>query len=408
MIHPRFGDLTKSAVVSLPPPSGRRLFFREDRTLIIHLTVTGRCNARCPGCINSTITTNHQTARDTVITFEETQPERDTEIIQQISRRFPRRPVSVCFYGGEPFLALRKMVESWRRLRASLLTRRLRFMVYTNAGFVAQAVRQKPEFLRDIWLFSVSIDGDRAQHNRSRPGTELTTIRSNLRLLKKIRRGQVLMWSTLRENQTLAACHDEFRRLLNQGLVEHWYWHWPEIVEPFRDFESYARRYEQDLNRVLRWFTEGLQHGRLISVIHISELIIFLLTGRRRRHTGCAIERFRNYDIVNGRIFSCVDLPAELGDLQKNHDPARLISYKSALGCYQCGIHGYCGGRCPVQGLYGSRERTLQYCQLMRLHVAIVRDYLKPIRAALRKHRYKLQDLYDRSAYLTRFTDVTP
>lgn len=408
MFHPRYGDLTQSAAVSLLSSTARRIFFKEDRTLIIHLTVTGRCNARCPGCINSTITTNHQVDRDTVHTFEETQPSRDTGIILNISRRFPRRPVSVCFYGGEPFLALEKMTDCWRRLRRSPLSPRLRFMVYTNAGFMDLAIRQEPEFIRDLWLLSVSIDGDHAQHNRSRPGTDLAVIRRNLRLMKEIRRGQVLMWSTLRENQRLAVCQDEFRRLLNRSLVEHWYWHWPETIEPFRDFENYARHYEQDLHRVLQWYTESLAHGRLLSIIHISELIIFLLTGRQRRHTGCAIERFRNYDIVNGRIFSCVDLPAELGDLQKNRDPEKLISYKSTLDCYRCGIHGYCGGRCPVQGLYGLQERTLQYCQLMRLHVAIVRDYLKPIRAALKKHRFSLQDLYDRSAYLTRFTDVTP
>jgi len=191
-------------------------------------------------------------------------------------------------------------------------------------------------------------------------------------------------------------------------MVNHWFWHWPEIAEPFRDFDGYARHYEQDLDRVMRRYTEMLQRGRLMSVIHINELILFLITGRRRGHTGCAIERFKNYDIVNGRIFSCVDLPAELGDLEKNKDPQRLISYKTGLGCYQCGAHGYCGGRCPVQGLYGSQVRTRQYCELMRLHIAVVRDFIKPIRAAMRKHRMRVQDLYDRSAYLTRFTDVTP
>lgn len=408
MIHPCFGDLASGSSVALSRPAKRRIRFQEDRTLIIHLTVTGRCNARCAGCINSTITTNHRGSRDAVITFPETVPQRDTKIVTDICRRHPGRPVGVCFYGGEPFLALDKMTDCWSILRQSRFSRRIRFMVYTNAALVTEAIRRSPLFIRDLWLFSVSIDGDLQQHNRSRPGTDLAEIRRALRDLHAVRRGHVLMWSTLREDQSLAACFGEFQRLVRSRMVNHWFWHWPEIAEPFRDFDGYARHYEQDLDRIMRRYTEMLQRGRLMSVIHINELILFLITGRRRGHTGCAIERFKNYDIVNGRIFSCVDLPAELGDLEKNKDPQRLISYKTGLGCYQCGAHGYCGGRCPVQGLYGSQVRTRQYCELMRLHIAVVRDFIKPIRAAMRKHRMRVQDLYDCSAYLTRFTDVTP
>lgn len=408
MNHPRIGDLASGASVVIRRPDPPRIRFQEDQTLIIHLTVTGRCNARCAGCINSTITTNQRGTRDAVMTFEETVPERDAGIVMDICRRHPGRSVGVCFYGGEPFLALDKMTAGWSILRRSRFSRRIRFMVYTNAALVEEAIRSAPRFIRDLWLFSVSIDGDLRQHNRSRPGTDLAAIRRALRELRPVRRGQVLMWSTLREDQSLAACFGEYQRLARQGLVEHWYWHWPEIVEPFLDLAGYARRYERDLDRIVRAYTESLRRGSLLSIIHLSELVVFLLTGRRRRHTGCGIERFRNFDIVGGRIFSCVDLPAEIGDLAINRDPARLVSYKAGLGCLECGVGNYCGGRCPVQGLYGSQERTRQYCELMRLHVAVVQDHIGPIRAALEKRRLDVQDLYDRSAYLTRFTDVTP
>mgnify|MGYP001573788508 CR=1 FL=1 len=159
---------------------------------------------------------------------------------------------------------------------------------------------------------------------------------------------------------------------------------------------------------VMDGYVRELERGDLPPIIHINELVLFLLTGRQRGHTGCAIELLKNYDIVGGKIYSCVDLPAELGDLERNKDPRRLVAYKDELGCYECPVHGYCGGRCPVQGRYGSQERTRQYCRLMKLHVGVVRKRLPRIRTALEKNRIGIQEIYDRSAYLTRFTDVTP
>jgi radical SAM protein with 4Fe4S-binding SPASM domain len=191
-------------------------------------------------------------------------------------------------------------------------------------------------------------------------------------------------------------------------LVDHFYWHWPEIVEPFDDFEEYARRYARDLDGIMDRYLREIERAVLPPIIHINELVLFLLTGRRRGHTGCAVELLKNYDIVGGKIYSCVDLPPELGDLERNKDPGRLVAYRGKLGCFKCPVRGYCGGRCPVQGLYGSLQRTREYCRLMELHVGVVRKFLPRIRAALEKNRIGIQEIYDRSAYLTRFTDVTP
>lgn len=382
--------------------------FKEDQTLIIHLTVTGRCNARCKGCINSAITLGNPAPRDSLVTFEDTRPGRDLRIIRRIAARHPRKRIGLCFYGGEPFLAAEKMVDVWRRVKGSALGKRTRYMVYTNAARVRESIARYPAFIRDIWLFSVSIDGSRRQHNRARPGTDLTAIIESLRALKEVRQGQVLMWSTLREEQSLANCYDEFITLKREGLVDHFYWHWPEIVGPFNDIDGYARRYARELERIMDGYVRELERGDLPPIIHINELVLFLLTGRQRGHTGCAIELLKNYDIVGGKIYSCVDLPPELGDLEKNKDPRRLVKYQDGLGCFECPVYGYCGGRCPVQGLYGSLERTRQYCRLMRLHVGVVRERLPRIRMALEKNRISIQEIYDRSAYLTRFTDVIP
>ncbi|MFZ5770971.1 MAG: hypothetical protein ACOY4W_06040, partial [Thermodesulfobacteriota bacterium] len=57
IIHPRFGNLGQPRAVNLTGSCGPPLLpaVREKNPAYIHLSVTGRCNARCRGCINSAI-----------------------------------------------------------------------------------------------------------------------------------------------------------------------------------------------------------------------------------------------------------------------------------------------------------------------------------------------------------------
>jgi radical SAM protein with 4Fe4S-binding SPASM domain len=160
-----------------------------------------------------------------------------------------------------------------------------------------------------------------------------------------------------------------------------------------------------------------LEEGFLLPLTHINELILFLLTGKERGHTACGVEIAENYDIVSGEVYPCADLPpdAAIGHLDsqgrlklEEYDLDSLVSYKTEWGCTACGVYPYCGGRCPVQALVGSRKRSHQICQLMRLHVGIVQERLGEIHEALTKNSISLQDVYDRSAFLAKYTDVVP
>ncbi len=385
-----------------------KINFREDKNLIIHLTVTGRCNARCRGCINSAITMASNKPRNMVTTFAESVPERDTAIIEKLIRRHPGKKATVCFYGGEPFLATEKMTQVWEKLSNSKPSKRIRYMIYTNGEFFIDAIKSHPDFIKSIWLYSVSIDGDEKQHNRSRPGTNLRMIVKNLQALRNVYKGKILMWSTLREEQSLLNCYEEFTELYRLNLVDSLYWHWPEIVEPFKDLARYKERYCKELAKIIDFYIERLRLGELLPIIHLNELILYLLSGKKRRHSACAIELLRNYDLVGGKIYYCVDLPSHIGCIEENPIPSSLVVYKKTLGCFKCSIHTYCGGRCPVQGLFGSLERTRQYCQLMKLHVGIVNARIDEITEYLIKNGLTLQEVYDRSAFLTRYTDVVP
>lgn len=384
---------------------------------MIYLTVTGRCNARCAGCINSAVTLGNDEPRNRLTTSRESEPERDAAIVLHLAAAHPEQMITVCFYGGEPFMATEKMDRVRRILTESAIGDRVRFMVNTNGELLGERLDRYPDLVKDIWLYTVSIDGDEEQHDRCRPGTHLSTIRDNLRRLKAAADRPALFWSTVREEQSLLKCFREFLKLHDDRLVDFFFWHWAESRAPFADFEGFAERYGEELETLLAIFLGRLEQGELLPIVHLNELILYLATGKKRGHSACAVELAKNFDVMDGRIHACSDLPPSLslGELDAsghleitNRDLQPLVAYKDPLGCDGCGVHPYCGGRCPVQALAGEPLRTLQYCQLMRLHVGIVQKQMDRIEAALDRHGITLQAAYDHSAFLTKYTDVVP
>ena len=412
-VHPQFGPLADKEAVSLPS-TGIYPPVKRENPLLIHLTVTGRCNARCQGCINTTLTCQD---RAEVLKVFETEPERDARAILQLIHQTRAPAVTLAFYGGEPFLALEKMEAIVSRLE-ELSTVPLRYMVYTNGQLIDRAVARDSSLLSKIWLLSVSIDGRPAQHARFRRGTDLETIRQNLRLFRSRSRALLLQWSTLREGQSLWDCFEEFIFLYEQGLADFFFWHLAETDEPFKDFLSFARQYHRDLQKILAVYLTYLAKGVLLPIVPLNDLLIFWLTGARRGHSACGVELATNFDLVGGKILACADLPPELalgdvlpsGEIRLNGQELlrRLVAYREVLGCEQCGVFAYCGGRCPVQVLTGSVERTLSYCQLTRLFVATVAEEMPAIERAFSRLGLTPQKLYDHSAFLAYYTDVIP
>ncbi len=416
-IHPRLGDLARPEAVKPPPdPEAAPVPDLGLSEPIIHLTVTARCYARCVGCINRVFASGEEADQDLAQTLE-AEPERDAALILGLAEREAGRGLLVAFYGGEPLLAADKMERLRRILAASRLGPKIRYMLYTNGELLARNFERFPELMKSIWLFSISIDGDAAQHARVRPGTSLPKIIDNLRQVRTRMKGSVLMWSTIREGQSLWNCFQQFLRLKEAALADHFFWHWAETPTAIADFPGFAAAYGQDLERLLNIYLERLEAGELLSVIHLNELVVYLLTGQERGHTACAVELARNFDLLGGRVFPCADLPhvGPLGGLDERGglevaegDLSFLVDYKMDLGCFECGVHFYCGGRCPVQALVGSPERTLQYCQLMRLHVGLIQERLAQIEAGLKRLHVSPEDLHRRSAFLARYTDVVP
>jgi len=414
--HSELGDLSRHDAFIINGRDKDRYAYTELAPLYIHLSVTARCQANCRGCINKAFSSAENNSKDKA-GFKDTDPVRDANCIANLISKNPDEVATVCLYGGEPLLACDKMQALIQHLNNHNLPNPVRYMLYTNGELLQKAVATYPEMMRCIWLYSVSIDGTQKQHERIRRGTNLRRIHEGLTAIKKIRQGQVLMWSTLREDQSLLDCFNEFKTLHDEGLVDQFFWHWVETGSPFNDLAGYAEIYASELKEILSHYVTSLKSGILLPITHINELVLYLLTGKKRKSTACGVELARNYDIVDGRIYSCADLPSQyaIGKIDADglphitdQDLSWLTNYKNDLGCHLCGVHSYCGGRCPVQAVTGSSARLREYCQLMRLHVSTVHGYMDEITAALEKHNLKPQDMYDNSAFYTQFTDGTP
>jgi radical SAM protein with 4Fe4S-binding SPASM domain len=307
------------------------------------------------------------------------------------------------------------MEEARLILSESELKKRVRYMVYTNGELLIRALARYPALMANMWLYSVSIDGDEEQHRRVRPGTDLARIITNLGKLRSDYQGNILFWSTLREQRSLLNCFNQFVELYEAGVVNHFLWHWADTREPYKDFPAYVERYGRKLEEMMETYVAKAMHGAVLPIDHLNELVLYLVTGKERGHTACAAELARNYDVMGGEVYPCSDLPPSLAECIPEDDSdsiepnlSRLVKYKDWLRCSECGVHPYCGGCCPVQALCGSPERTLQICQLMTLHVGIVQERIADILTGLPRNGISLQEVYDQSAYIARYTDVVP
>jgi radical SAM protein with 4Fe4S-binding SPASM domain len=409
--------------MALPPETRRRIKklpgFSEQQDVMIHYTITEKCPFRCRGCINAlTAAAPHAAAGPEQ---GDRDPVRDGRGIVRLIHDSGKERAVVVFYGGEPMLRpgrMRAVFDSVDRENDG--RHQVDFMVITSGHYLSRSAERHPEMMKRLWLTAVSVDGTTGQHNAMRQGTDLERIRAELADFNRRRTGDVLIWSTLRPEMSLADCFASYRYFLDRGEAEHFFWHWDEAEGVIDDLDSYRSAYRADLEAILAEYLARLGHGELLSILHVNELLLFLLTGRHRGTTACAVEEMANFDIgSNGRVHACADLPEtmDIGRIESDgrvrfRKDARqrlehLVKYKHRLGCRTCGVEPYCGGRCPVQIHLGGIERAKQYCLLMRDHVKSVKAIAPKVVDAMLANGQSLQALYA-SARLAKYTDVTP
>ncbi|QER42867.1 4Fe-4S cluster-binding domain-containing protein [Thermodesulfobacterium sp. TA1] len=391
-------------------------FLKDSFPIIYHITVTGKCNASCEGCLNGLI----YGERNSFASSWEEAPEKTFQAVDWLLHKTNGNPVFIAFYGGEPLLVFEKVREIFYKLRALHPYKHLKFVLYTNGTLLKRVVKDDPEFFKRLDLLMVSIDGTKDQHERVRKGTSLLQIENNLEFFKSQSDTKVLMWSTLREEMSFQDCLEEFLKLYQRGVVDFFFWHLIERDYPIKDFISFRENYLKDLTYLLDRFVVDLSKGTVLPVLPLAELMFFLLKGIKRGQTGCGVEKLRSFDVLSGKVIPCVDMGENLvlADFRKNEvetldfskiqkELLSLVSYKEWLGCNLCEAEFFCGGRCPVL-IKTSPERAKQYCILIKDLVDLAKSFLPEVKRALKASQLSEESLYYPYGYLNLLTDVIP
>lgn len=391
-------------------------FENLEDPIIFHITITGKCQGKCKGCINTLV----EKDRKRLLSLWEADPFREAKVILELIKFYNLnngKPIYIAFYGGEPLLELKKIFEI-----KELLNKygKFYYILYTNGLLLKNFLKFESE-ISDFKYLIISIDGREKQHNRVRPGINYKKIYCNLRYFKnKINNISIIMWSTLRENQSFGDCIKAFLELYEENLVDYFFWHFLDTTEPFINFKNFYQNYESDLEYLLEIYLEDLKIGKILPILPLNELIYFNITKKERKSTACKVELMKNFDIVKGKAVPCIDVPSnfhlakidEKGKLRFKKPGLiknflnNLIKYKTFLGCYNCEAHYYCGGRCPVQALC-SIERAKNYCELTKLLVNKVRRWSEEIEPRI-KNIVSLEEFYKEWVFPVYFTDVVP
>jgi radical SAM protein with 4Fe4S-binding SPASM domain len=395
----------------------------EVDEVMIHYTVTQECPFNCRGCINALTAGKGNSGRSEFFPEKDKAQnlERDLLGISRLIKDSGKDTAVIVYYGGEPMLRLEPMSHLYRTLPGMLGdSTSLKHMVITSGQFLEKAIRKSPDLISSMWLTALSIDGNETQHDAMRRGTSLKKIRGQVEALNQVRKGEVLIWATLRPDMSLWDCFDSFMYFRKREEAEHFFWHCDEGDGLISDLSGYIEKYLRDLEKIIDVYLEHMSRGDLLSLIHVNDLLLYLFTKKRRGTTACAVERMENFDIIgDGKVHACADLPEamsigrilESGEIVFEADAKarlqKIVSYKGELGCSGCRIEPYCGGRCPVQANTGGIGRARQYCFMMREYVKRVKEHATTIADLMVQKGITPGDLY-RSAHLTKFADVTP
>ncbi len=397
--------------------------YEEADEVMIHYTVTQECPFNCRGCINALTAGKGNSGRSEFVPEKNNglNLERDLLGISRLIKDSRKNAAVIVYYGGEPMLRLEPMAHFYRALPGIVGdSTSLKHMVITSGHFLEKAIKQSPDLISGMWLTALSIDGNEEQHDAMRRGTSLRKIRRQVEALNQVRKGEVLIWATLRPGMSLWDCFDSFMYFRKRAEAEHFFWHCDEGDGLIPDLSGYLDNYRRDLEKIMGVYLEHLSRGDLLSLIHVNDLLLYLFTKKRRGTTACAVERMENFDVIgDGKVHACADLPEamsigrilESGEIAFEPDAKarlrKMVSYKSDLGCSACGVEPYCGGRCPVQANTGGIGRARQYCFMMREYVKTIKQYTAQIADLMLEKGIAPGELY-RSAHLTKFADVTP
>ncbi len=343
--------------------------------MITIITTTGLCNMRCGYCGGS---------------FDpKLVPDREVYSIEDLVEFIAERDSDVAFYGGEPLLNPRLVME----VMDSLARRDWggRFIIQTNGTLIENLPKR-------YWLsfdsVLLSVDGRPWVNDRQRgEGSYEEVVRAARILRESGFSNDLIARMTVWEGTDI---YEDVTHLLGLGLFDHVHWQLNVIWSERWDLDGWARAsYLPGIRKLSNLWIKEMRRGRILGIAPFLGIMrAALFDDLPSPPCGAGSESFTV--LPNGRIVACpiaVDSDwAQVGNLGDEE----LNEVRIGEPCLSCEYFKYCRGRC----LYAYVERLWEeegfrsVCNVTKGMIGIIVSLESEIRELVKDGILSFKELY--------------
>ncbi|MDY4251245.1 radical SAM protein [Clostridium sp.] len=314
------------------------------------------CNMACKYCYEKDNLTTFNLSN---ITSEE-----HMNIYLKNKKRFPNSDISICFFGGEPFLASKEILKFLNELELYCKNNNHKFpniSAITNGTVYNEQIQEM--LTKYFNSLTISMDGTKCIHNTNRvykngKGT-FDDIVKNINNINKYRKYPLAIEITVTDayfdnyNENTVPDIFELFKELKADQVEFIYEH---SVEPYDNFKiNNIDRLAKDI--VNQWFTELIEFKKTLYIASIENFLSLILGDKKVENFTCAAgEKDFAYDSF-GNVYACQTLVGKnehiLGSYKDRHlnidkNNSKFLSMNTCKHCFNCECRYACGGFCKV------------------------------------------------------------
>jgi radical SAM protein with 4Fe4S-binding SPASM domain len=278
----------------------------------------------------------------------------------------------IYFFGGEPTLNIRYMIEVINTIEERFIGYTIRFILHTNG---LRLMKLPSEIFSKLFLIIISINYEKIPRFNLVDGYFGTIVNNIANIKSKTNIPKFLARLTITENVSL---YNNVIQISN--FFDYIYWQ-IQNCQHFIDFECFKRSYEFELNLLWDYWLKFIkQNVKLHFLPFLGCLHLFQNKPINSDGYLCGFNKFMIYIQTDGSCYSCAEEILE-NEYFKIGDINNGISFKNQKNpfdiCETCEYKIVCRGRCGRMQERFLKEHINEYCILNKLLFKLVKDHLE-------------------------------
>jgi uncharacterized protein len=325
--------------------------------MYFHIILTEECNSKCKYCYEKSLK-EFDNGLNKKFKFDFSSPTKSEIKIKDLEKFLKKDSnPKVIFYGGEPLVNQKKLIEIMEGLKK---LKNIRYFIQTNGKLLNELPK---EYIIKFKKILISIDGNekRTDFNRGKGTYEI--VLKNIKLIKNYFNGEIIARMTISPSINYES-YDIFNQIKHLFLKTNRSFnsiHWQLDMGFYKfDFDEkkiskFIDNYNKNITSLLEYWLKKMEKGIVIKLypfLGIFESLYYNKPSKLRCGSGYA-----NYTITtNGKLTCCPIMnnikDFEVGDI-KNSNPNNLKKIFVSEPCLSCKYLHICGGRC----LYANKAK---------------------------------------------------